>query len=139
MTTHRGHYVPQQAKRDVLRDYRRRLQHEFRWSASEALWATRSYYASWLAHHVAAGDDGEIQYWIARYRAADYYANLQARRIHARALRRQRGEAPTTTTADLPGMLAGLRDALGLPADDPRRVAAVGEKNRLLAEIQQAG
>jgi hypothetical protein len=77
-------YIPVQAKRDVLNDYRWRL-HEQR-DTSEAMWASRAFYASWLAQYLA--QTGEIpQDELDRYRAADMYLHRIWRR---RAQRRER-------------------------------------------------
>jgi hypothetical protein len=80
MTTYRGHYLPVEARREVLRIYRdRRANGELgmgpRLSAVESMRATVRYFEGWLAHGVAFGPLGRhtLKDLTDQYRAAEFY------------------------------------------------------------------
>ena len=79
MTTFRGHYLPVEARREVLSIYRDRRVHGDPitgplW-AMAAMRATRDYFSGWLAYGVAFDPVGnqDVKSLTDQYRAAEYY------------------------------------------------------------------
>lgn len=80
MTTFRGHYLPVEARREVLRIYRDRrvngvLDLGPRPTALDSMRATVRHFEGWLAYAVAFGPIGrhDVKSLTDQYRAAEYY------------------------------------------------------------------
>lgn len=80
MSTYRGHYLPVEARREVLRIYRDRrvngtLYGNPRLTALDAMTATVDYFQGWLAHGVAFKPVGRqsLKELTDQYRAAKFY------------------------------------------------------------------